>query len=129
MDSSRYSTGTTPDDNYPDNERTQVTLLDDKHWAYLQRCYRLSPREVQVAQLICQGLNNGQIAHSLKIKQGTVKTHIRNIYRRIRVQDKISMLLKFVAQATAKTDYKPNIQLIGIDDISKKTTDGNTPQN
>ena len=80
-------------------ERPRTVLLDEIHWLYVARRYHLSPRELQVAKLVCCGFNNEEIAHSLKIKNGTVKTHLRNIYRRIRVTSKISMLLKFIGDA------------------------------
>ncbi len=80
-------------------ERPRTVLLNDTHWLFIQNRYHLSPRELQVAQLVCSGLNNEEIAVSLKIKNGTVKTHLRNIYRRIRVRNKITMLLKFVGEA------------------------------
>ncbi|MBN2457239.1 MAG: hypothetical protein JXB29_12005 [Sedimentisphaerales bacterium] len=59
----------------------------------------MSPRELEVAKLVCQGLNNKEISKDLEIRSGTVKTHIRNIYRRIHVDSKIAMLLKFVDDA------------------------------
>jgi DNA-binding NarL/FixJ family response regulator len=79
--------------------RPDVILLDEQRWAYLQARYRMSPRELQVAKLVCRGFSNGDIAGELKIKDGTAKTHLRNIYRRIRVKNKIAMLLKFIEQA------------------------------
>ena len=36
-------------------------------------------------------------ADALDIRQGTVKTHIKNIYRRIRVKNKVELLLRFMA--------------------------------
>jgi hypothetical protein len=41
-------------------------------------------------------LGNEEVAGRLKITGGTVKTHLRNIYRRVRVNNKIGMLLRFV---------------------------------
>ncbi|GAI63367.1 unnamed protein product, partial [marine sediment metagenome] len=61
-----------------------VTLLSEKHWAYLQRRYHAGPRELQVAKLTCRGLTNEDIAHELKMKTGTVKTHLRNIFNKTR---------------------------------------------
>jgi len=81
--------------------RPDVDLLDEGQWRYVQRCYRLSPREIQVAKHICQGLDNEEVAKFLKISSGTVKTHLRNIYRRIHVTNKIEMLLTFVEQVIA----------------------------
>ena len=86
-------------DSTDDHPRT--ILLDRKQWSYVQRCYHLTPRECQVAQLICQGLRNGNIAKYLRITPGTVKTHTRNIYRKTQVNNKIAMLLRFVTDARA----------------------------
>lgn len=71
-------------------------LLDEKQWLFLQKRYHMTPRELQVAILICRGFNNVEIAKALKIRHGTVKTHLRNIYRRARVKSKITLLLRFV---------------------------------
>jgi len=77
-------------------KRPAVTLLDEKHWSYLQKRYHMTPRELQVAILVCRGFSNDEIVKALKIKHGTVKTHLRNIYRRLRVKSKIALLLRFV---------------------------------
>lgn len=82
-------------------KRPDVNLLDDRQWLYVQRRYHLSPRELQVAKHICRGFPNEEVAKSLRIRSGTVKTHLRNIYRRIHVTNKIGMLLTFVEQAAA----------------------------
>ena len=84
-----------------------VNLLAERHWSYIQRRYSISPRELQVARLVCRGLNNEQIARDLNIKSGTVKTHIRNIYRRICVKNKIQMLLRFI-DAVSKASENPH---------------------
>jgi DNA-binding NarL/FixJ family response regulator len=80
-------------------EQPQSLLLDGKQWVYVQNRHNLTPRERQIAELICQGLRNGNIARSLRIKPGTVKTHTRNIYRKVQVKSKIAMLLRFVSEA------------------------------
>jgi len=110
-----------PDDSF--YQRPDVTLLDEEHWFYIQRRLRMSPREVQVAKLVCKGFSNGEIAKNLRIKQGTAKTHLRNIYRRIHVKNKISMLLKIVEQATkfsAKTGITPPVPIVDIEKPVKK---------
>ncbi len=78
--------------------RPDVHLITPKQWRYIQRRCQISPRELQVAMLICRGFTNEEIAKNLRIKPATVKTHLRNIYRRIHVRTKIQMLLKFVEQ-------------------------------
>jgi LuxR family maltose regulon positive regulatory protein len=106
-----------PDDDGQEFIRPDIVILDELHWSYIQRRYRLSPRETQVAKLVCQGLVNEEIAQHLKITNGTVKTHLRNVYRRIRVRNKITMLLKFitdVAITTSKPDSRLSIPVIEI---------------
>ena len=78
------------------SEKPGLILLDEKQWSYVQNRYSLTRRERQIAELICQGLRNGGIAKLLRIKLGTVKTHTRNIYRKVKVKSKIAMLLRFV---------------------------------
>jgi DNA-binding NarL/FixJ family response regulator len=73
--------------------------LSKKQWLYVQNRYNLTPREREIAELICQGLRNGGIAKVLRIRPGTVKTHTRNIYRKTRVESKIAMLLRFLRDA------------------------------
>lgn len=80
----------------PPFERPLGILLDKKQWLYLKERYHMTPRELQVAILVCRGFNNNEIAKALKISYGTVKTHLRNLYRRVRVKSKILLLLKFV---------------------------------
>ncbi len=77
----------------------EAILLDAKQWLYVQNRYNLTARERQIAELVCQGLRNDSIAKHLRITPGTVKTHTRNIYRKVRVKSKIAMLLRFVSDA------------------------------
>lgn len=85
-------------------EELNLALFDDSQWSYLVRRYELTPREKQIAQLVCQqGLRSGAIAKMLRIEPGTVKTHIRNIYRKLHVKNKIQMLLEFVRFARILT--------------------------
>ena len=77
---------------------TELVLIKPKRWNYIQNQYDLTPREREIAELACRGFRNEDIAQKLKITSGTTKTHIRNIYRKVRVKSKITMLLKFIAE-------------------------------
>ena len=48
----------------------------------------LSERELEVLQLIAAGMSNREIAEKLIIGEGTVKTHINNIYSKLDVQSR-----------------------------------------
>ena len=94
-----------PTDNFADSDSRgkdhDNILLREKDWSNVKKRYNLTPRECQIAKLICQGLNNNKIAKLLRISPGTVKIHTRNIYRKTRVRSKIAMLLRFVADVRA----------------------------
>jgi DNA-binding NarL/FixJ family response regulator len=91
-----------------ESEPAPTLLLDRPQWLYLSRRYELTPREVQIAELICRGLRHGSIASRLSIRPGTVKTHIRNIYRKVKVRNKMNMLLRFVSESRgASVDGDP----------------------
>ena len=88
-------------------------LIDEGQWRHIQKRYRLTEREVEVAKLICQGFGNEDIAKNLNIAYGTVKTHIRNIYRKTGVHNKIAMLLKFIleiSKVVPKTKPEPHVK-------------------
>jgi DNA-binding CsgD family transcriptional regulator len=76
-----------------------VALMAGHDWLYVQAHYGLTDRERQIAEMVCQGFRNDLIAGSLRIRPGTVKTHLRNIYRKVRVKSKLAMLLRFVSEA------------------------------
>lgn len=81
-------------------------LISDKQWKYIQKHYQLTPRELEVAKLACQGLTNQEIAKRLSISFNTVKIHLRNIYRRVHVNTKILLLLKFVQDLKSLTNLE-----------------------
>lgn len=82
------------------NVRLPVHIMDDNQWLYIRKSFRMSPRELIVAKFVCGGLSNGEIANRLGIKTATIKTHLRNIYRRINVQRKLDMLLTFLEKGS-----------------------------
>ena len=50
----------------------------------------ISPREIEVLQLVARGLANKQIARSLGISERTVKAHLGRVFRQIGVADRTS---------------------------------------
>lgn len=48
----------------------------------------LTPREVEVIELISQGLRNKEIAASLRISHETVQVHVKNIFAKFDVDDR-----------------------------------------
>lgn len=54
---------------------------------------RLTYREVEVLQLIGQGMSNHEIAKKLFLSEKTVKNHLTNIFRKINVVDRTQAVL------------------------------------
>lgn len=51
----------------------------------------LSRREREVAQLKTMGMTNREIAHELSIGERTVRFHIHNIYRKLKVPNSLTL--------------------------------------
>lgn len=54
----------------------------------------LTERERQVVQLLSMGLTYEKIAKKMDVSHETVKMHLKNIYRKLKVQNKIEALHK-----------------------------------
>lgn len=54
---------------------------------------RLTAREIEVLQLIGQGLSNHDMAQRLYLSEKTVKNHLTNIFRKINVADRTQAVL------------------------------------
>ena len=54
----------------------------------------LSQREREVLQALALGFRNKQIGAELGVSVGTVKTHLRHIFRKLHVQDRTAAVLK-----------------------------------
>ena len=48
----------------------------------------LTSREVEVIQLISQGLRNKEVGAMLGITEGTVQIHVKNIFAKLGVNDR-----------------------------------------
>jgi DNA-binding CsgD family transcriptional regulator len=63
----------------------------------------LSARETEIAALLAEGKTNGEIAELLFISQKTVETHLSNIFRKMRVSNRVQLVRALLAPAPEKT--------------------------
>ncbi|MFB2897576.1 response regulator transcription factor [Aerosakkonemataceae cyanobacterium BLCC-F50] len=80
--------------NYPfqtvdiNSARTIGIRAIEPEWIQVIATNPLSVRELEVLQLIVDGHKNSAIAAKLHITKGTVKTHVRNVLRKLCVEDR-----------------------------------------
>jgi DNA-binding NarL/FixJ family response regulator len=59
----------------------------------------LSPRELDVALLVTRGISNKEVAHALRVAEGTVKIHLNSIFRKLGAKNRYALLLQARSKA------------------------------
>jgi DNA-binding CsgD family transcriptional regulator len=67
-----------------------------KQWQYLVNRWHLTPREAEVAKLVCRGYDNERIAGELGIRYNTVRVHLVHIFKKAGVSGKPALTVKFI---------------------------------
>ena len=80
---------------------TLSDLTDEKNKleSTLQASFHLSKREVDIVYCIVADMSYDDIAEKLYISKLTVRTHVKNIYRKLRIKNKIE-LYRFIQSIT-----------------------------
>jgi DNA-binding NarL/FixJ family response regulator len=53
---------------------------------------KLTPRERQIAHLIAHGHRNRAVAEQLGVTTGTVKVHVNNIYAKLGIDNRVTLV-------------------------------------
>ncbi|MEH3046268.1 helix-turn-helix transcriptional regulator [Sphingomonas adhaesiva] len=73
--------------------------------SYFDRCdgasspvaKRLSPREMEIATLVCQGRQNKEIAYLTDLTEHTIENHLRRIYAKLSIHNRSALVAAMVA--------------------------------
>jgi two-component system nitrate/nitrite response regulator NarL len=52
----------------------------------------LTTREREVVRLVSGGLSNKLVARHLGLREGTVKIHLHNVYRKLRIPNRMTLI-------------------------------------
>lgn len=71
---------------------TRLVVLRSSPIALGQHYDRLTPRETQIADLVAQGLTNGEIGAALWITENSVKQALKRMFRKLEVSSRAEMV-------------------------------------
>lgn len=54
---------------------------------------QLTPSERTVAELVCEGLSNPEIAQRLSLSRRTVQSHLRRVYSKLKVTTRLQLVI------------------------------------
>lgn len=78
---------------------------------------RLSARQIQVLELVADGLSNAEIADRLALSPNTVKFHLRDIYRRLHVSSRLQAAAALRETVAASIEWPGRLPVrVGADD-------------
>jgi DNA-binding NarL/FixJ family response regulator len=63
----------------------------------------LTPREHEIITLVSSDLSNKEIARRLHLVEGTVKTHLHNVYKKARVPNRTVLTARLHGGSSANT--------------------------
>ena len=99
---------------FSERDRALLTLIRPHlHHAYLDAERRraqgspLTPRQSDLLRLVADGHTNAQIARRLGLSEGTVRTHLENIYGRLQVSSRTAAVLRAFPDLSAQDRYVP----------------------
>lgn len=74
-------------------EKLNWMNIDEKA---LQETYQLTGREIEIVTCVVEGLKNAEIADRLFISEVTVKKHIQNIFEKMEINNRTSLIQKIL---------------------------------
>jgi DNA-binding CsgD family transcriptional regulator len=89
-----------PGSDFSERDRGILALLRPhldarfRQWQRRRQSTPLTPRQRELMTLVAAGRTNGQIARQLRISEGTVRTHLENIFQRLQVTNRAAAVAR-----------------------------------
>ncbi len=84
------------DDARAEPQQPLPDLFTAEEWKKLGERLGLTPRQLQIARLICQGRSRRQISSRLRISPSTVRMHTDALFKRLSIHDRIGVPIRLV---------------------------------
>lgn len=78
---------------YPELMQFLISSISLKEKKQDDKIKKLSVKELEVLELVAQGLNNNEISEILVVAEITVKKHISSMFRKLELKDRLSLAL------------------------------------
>jgi DNA-binding CsgD family transcriptional regulator len=101
----------------PERKRDMSLCLEGE-----PRGHVLTPREREIANLVCHGLSNKEVGRRLDLREGTVKIHLHNIYKKIGVSNRTALTRWGLDATRQSTSASPSIRAIPISPNGRRVT-------
>ncbi len=75
-----------------DNDKVNVWLHKTGAISEAGKIIRITDREKEIIELVRQGLSNREIVKRLELSEHTVKTHLRNIFRKLNITKRSELI-------------------------------------
>jgi len=68
-------------------------MFNARQWDYIRDRFHLTARQTEIAKLVCNGMDNNQIAKKCNITYNTSRTHLAHICAKIGVHGRAELIL------------------------------------
>ncbi len=80
---------------YPDFVQALISNASKKPQVSNLDLDLLTPKELEVAHKVSEGMTNKEVAIALDITERTIKAHLTHIYEKLNISDRLTLALKF----------------------------------
>jgi DNA-binding NarL/FixJ family response regulator len=80
-------------------EEPPALIIAPEAWEKIVTLLQLSSQQSRIVALILRGFCDKKIAVELGIRVATVRTHLRKVFERVNVEDRVGLVLRVVSVA------------------------------